>query len=87
MRESTASECELVNHQMRRQPLEDAHRSMSARQVEIKAIALQVHVLIAALVAHHNRTRTLDTTEWFGLHQLPPSGGPARCRPRQEVSP
>ena len=61
------NECEFVNHQMKRK----LGRSYGSRHIGIKAIAFQTHVLIEALVAHHNRTRTLDTTEWFGLHQLP----------------
>ena len=61
------NECEFVNHQMKRK----LGRSYGCRHIEVKAIAFQTHVLIAALVAYHNRTRTLDTTEWFGLHQLP----------------
>ena len=61
------NECEFVNHQMKRK----LGRSYGCRHIEVKAIAFQIHVLIAALVAYHNRTRTLDTTEWFGLHQLP----------------
>ena len=40
------------------------------RSVEFNAITYQIHVLITALLAYHNRTGA-DMTRWFGQHQLP----------------
>ena len=45
-------------------------RTMRHNSVEFNNIGYQIHVMIAALVAHHNRTGA-DTTEWFGRHGLP----------------
>ena len=43
---------------------------MGHESVEFNNIGYQIHVLITALVAYHNRTGA-DMTEWFGLHELP----------------
>ena len=43
---------------------------MRHESVEFNNIGYQIHVLITALVAYHNRTGT-DMSEWFGLHELP----------------
>ncbi len=45
-------------------------RTMGHESVEFNNIGYQIHVLITALVAYHNRTGA-DMTEWFGLHELP----------------
>ena len=45
-------------------------RTMRHESVEFNNIGYQMHVLITALVAYHNRTGA-DMTEWFGLHELP----------------
>lgn len=45
-------------------------RTMGHNSVEFNNIGYQIHVLITALVAYHNRTGA-DMTEWFGLHELP----------------
>ena len=45
-------------------------RTMRHESVEFNNIGYQIHVLITALVAYHNRTGA-DMTEWFGLHELP----------------
>ena len=45
-------------------------RTMRHESVEFNNIGYQLHVLITALVAYHNRTGA-DMTEWFGLHELP----------------
>ena len=43
---------------------------MRHESVEFNNIGYQMHVLITALVAYHNRTGA-DMSEWFGLHELP----------------
>ena len=45
-------------------------RTMRHESVEFNNIGYQMHVLITALVAYHNRTGA-DMSEWFGLHELP----------------
>lgn len=45
-------------------------RTLRHESVEFNNIGYQLHVLITALVAYHNRTGA-DMTEWFGLHELP----------------
>ena len=45
-------------------------RTMRHESVEFNNIGYQIHMLITALVAYHNRTGA-DMTEWFGLHELP----------------
>ena len=45
-------------------------RTLRHESVEFNIIGYQLHVLISALVAYHNRTGA-DMTEWFGLHELP----------------
>ena len=45
-------------------------RTMSHQSVEFNNISYQIHTLITALVAYHNRTGA-DMSKWFGKHQLP----------------
>lgn len=45
-------------------------RTMRHESVEFNNIGYQLHVMITALVAYHNRTGA-DMSEWFGLHELP----------------
>ena len=45
-------------------------RTLRHQSVEFNAITYQIHVLITALLAYHNRTGA-DMTRWFGQHQLP----------------
>ena len=45
-------------------------RTMGHASVEFNMISYQIHVLITALVAYHNRTGS-DMSEWFGKYQLP----------------
>ena len=45
-------------------------RTLRHESVEFNNIGYQIHVMITALVAYHNRTGA-DMTEWFGLHELP----------------
>ena len=45
-------------------------RTMGHESVEFNIIGYQIHVLLTALVAYHDRTGA-DMTEWFGLHELP----------------
>ena len=45
-------------------------RTMRHKSVEFNNIGYQIHVLLTALVAYHDRTGA-DMTEWFGLHGLP----------------
>ena len=45
-------------------------RTLRHESVEFNHIGYQMHVLITALVAYHNRTGA-DMSEWFGLHELP----------------
>ena len=45
-------------------------RTLRHESVDFNAITYQIHVLITALVAYHNRTGA-DMTQSFGQHQLP----------------
>ena len=45
-------------------------RTLRHQSVEFNAITYQIHVLITALHAFHNRTGA-DMTRWFGQHQVP----------------
>ena len=45
-------------------------RTMSHHSVAFNKISYQMHTLITALVAYHNRTGA-DMSKWFGQHQLP----------------
>ena len=45
-------------------------RTMGHNSVELNAISYQVHTLVTALLAYHNRTGA-DLTAWFGQHDLP----------------
>ena len=45
-------------------------RTLGHESVELNVISYQIHVLITALLAFHNRTGA-DLREWFGQHQLP----------------
>jgi len=45
-------------------------RTMGHQSVEFNNISYQIHTLITALVAYHNRTGT-DMSKWFGKYQLP----------------
>ena len=45
-------------------------RTMSHNSVAFNKISYQMHTLITALVAYHNRTGA-DMSKWFGQHQLP----------------
>ena len=45
-------------------------RTLRHQSVDFNAITYQIHVLITALLAYHNRTGA-DMTRWFGQHQLP----------------
>ena len=45
-------------------------RTMGHTSVEFNNISYQIHTLITALVACHNRTGA-DMSKWFGQHQLP----------------
>ena len=45
-------------------------RTMSHNSVEFNNISYQIHTLITALVAYHNRTGA-DMSRWFGQHKLP----------------
>ena len=45
-------------------------RTLRHESVEFNNIGYQIHVLITALVAFHNRTGA-DMTGWFGLHEMP----------------
>ena len=44
-------------------------RTLRHQSVEFNAITYQIHVLITALHAFHNRTGA-DMTQWFGQHQV-----------------
>ncbi len=43
---------------------------MGHNSVELNAVSYQVHTLVTALLAYHNRTGA-DLTAWFGQHPLP----------------
>lgn len=45
-------------------------RTLRHESVEFNNIGYQMHVIISALVAYHNRTGA-DMAEWFGLHEMP----------------
>ena len=45
-------------------------RTMGHHSVEFNNISYQIHTLITALVAYHNRTGA-DLSRWFGRYQLP----------------
>ena len=48
-------------------------RTMGHNSVELNAVSYQVHTLVTALLAYHNRTGA-DLTAWFGQHPLPRKG-------------
>ena len=45
-------------------------RTLRHQSVEFNAITYQIHMVVTALVAYHNRTGA-DMSRWFGQHQLP----------------
>ena len=55
-------------------------RTLRHQSVYFNAITYQIHVLITALVAYHNRTGA-NMTQWFGQHQLP-----TKVRPRAQLA-
>lgn len=61
------NDCELLNRQMKRSLGRTTYFDL---RIEFKIIAVQVYVLVTALIAHHDRTGA-DMTPWFGQHQLP----------------
>ena len=44
--------------------------TMGHNSVELNAVSYQVHTLVTAPLAYHNRTGA-DLTAWFGQHPLP----------------